>query len=174
MRDKAVSPIVAIVLLTAITIALGFVVMSHTGVLLDQAPENYEAEIQARGADYDENHKVEMVSLKLIHSEGGSVPGQDVSLRYNYQGDSHTLELTESWQVGDVKNIPCIGAGKHLITVSMYQYVVLDTALHCDERPQEDSEDGSGEESTGSKGVYCERNIWVGSEEIASLPCVLG
>jgi flagellin-like protein len=150
--DEGVSPVIAVILMVAITVVLAATVYVWvSGFASDQeGPE--QASATATGVDLDDNGTVEWVKVTLTSGENAPYSAEDVTFSVTDQsgaaqnfacddasnaaceGGTEEFRATDDdeWDAGQNLWIPCQGDGNHLITASVRGSTILDASVKCD------------------------------------------
>lgn len=151
--DQGVSPVIAVILMVAITVVLAATVYVWvSGFASDtEGPEN--ANVRAQGYE-SSGGSTDFVRLTLTAGDGAPYAISVVSLeviddtgtvltdkaKYLCAGPAAgtagecTTPASEDWGVGNSLFVPCQGDGTHQITVTISGSTVLDTSIGCDEQ----------------------------------------
>jgi flagellin-like protein len=153
--DEGVSPVIAVILMVAITVVLAATVYVWVSGFAsdDTGPE--QAAATAKGVDLDDDGDVEWIRVTLTSGENAPYDFEDVtnSTTANngtqigetcmdaqgatWSGGNISCDGTEfsggdSWDVGDNLWMPCLGDGTHLTTWSVRDSTILDGSVDCD------------------------------------------
>jgi flagellin-like protein len=156
VEDRAVSPVVGVVLMMAVTVALAATVLVGPE-WLEYEPAPY-ASARTDGADMDENLAIDTLRVTLTGAENAPL---DATLRVE-AGMDRAEFAAEGWDIGEARALPCLGEGSHTLVVSADSTVVADVVLECGEAPgafaAAESEEGRerGELSCEGLGVWSE------------------
>lgn len=152
--DEGVSPVIAVILMVAITVVLAATVYVWVSGFSNQDSGPESASATARGLDLDNNGQTEWIRMTLVRGENAPYLGSDVTISATDQVGTvidtatrlcETADLdgaaactnlfadTETWAVGAVLYVPCGGDGNHAITVSVRGTTILDSVVECDE-----------------------------------------
>lgn len=157
--DEGVSPVIAVILMVAITVVLAATVYVWvSGFASDQdGPE--QASATASGVDLDGGDGVEWIKLTLTSGESAPYAAGDVTNSTTDPSggsvgylcvDASTVPCTDdevkvfreavdggysgdSWDAGENLWVPCQEEGNHLLTISVGGSTILDTSVSCDE-----------------------------------------
>lgn len=145
--DRAVSPVIAVILMVAITVVLAATVYVWISGFNanQQAPES--AQVRAVGFDQDGNGATEWLRLVLVSGENSpyadsvvnvttlAPSGTESSTLCNtpeLSSSTCTTPFTGSWVPGEALWVPCQDQGAHQITVVVRGSVILDQKARCD------------------------------------------
>ncbi len=144
--DEGVSPVIAVILMVAITVVLAATVYVWVSGFAaeDTGPENAAA--TAKGADLGGDGDAEWVQVTLTSGENAPYSFDDVGFSVTANdgtsvdtihknattGATHEFSSGDSWDVGENMWIACQGDGNHLLTVSVSGTTILDTSVSCD------------------------------------------
>ncbi len=154
--DEGVSPVIAVILMVAITVVLAATVYVWVSGFAteDSGPE--QAAATAKGVDLDDNGDVDWIQVTLTSGENAPYSADDVTNSTTDNSgntigfvctdasdaancDGSATEFREAdgdeWDVGENLWIPCKGDGTHLLTFSVSGTTILDTSVSCDEDP---------------------------------------
>lgn len=146
MNDEGVSPVIAVILMVAITVVLAATVYVWVSGFSSDQQGSENAQVRATGYDSDSNGATDYIRLTLVRGENAPYDKDVVDL----EGLNHTNEaLTticndiassctaftsgETWDVGGVKYVQCDGDGPHQITLNIRDSVVLDDRVNCNQ-----------------------------------------
>jgi len=160
--DNAVSPVIATILMVAITVVLAATVYVWVSGFnnQDQGPENVALSTSSMDADRNgasdwirvtltrgENapYSNTIVSAQVIHGSTVLSSANDWLLCTSPSGTTlggnqictaaSQFDGSDVWAVGASLFIPCQGEGQHTITVGLAGSTVLDTTVRCDGIP---------------------------------------
>jgi FlaG/FlaF family flagellin (archaellin) len=138
--DDAVSPVVATILLVAVTVGL-----SATLLLADgwrPSSPSY-ADVATRGEDLDDNHDIDTIAIKLQAAPSAPV---DAQVQISTEAIDHSTDV-ERWHVGATQRFPCLGPGPHHLAITVDGDTTATVRLTCDETPHVPNATG-GEDTT--------------------------
>ena len=156
--DEGVSPVIAVILMVAITVVLAATVYVWvSGFASDESgPEN--AQMRASGLDEDNDGATDWIKLTLVRGENAPYSNSVT----DWEVLNHTSEVVSTtdlvctsvntadelcaatadfeddasdtnWAIGESLFIGCRGDGQHQITVTIRGSTVFDDAVNCDE-----------------------------------------
>lgn len=150
--DEGVSPVIAVILMVAITVVLAATVYVWVSGFAteDSGPE--QASATAKGVDLDDNGDVEWIKITLNKGNNAPYGSDDVTISATANDGSSLTNICEtaqmsgspstctddfgssdSWDVGENLWIQCNAAGNHAITASVKGTTILDTTIKCEE-----------------------------------------
>lgn len=158
-NDEGVSPVIAVILMVAITVVLAATVYVWvSGFSSDEGgPEN--AQVRASGFDSDNNGANDWIRLTLVRGENAPYASSvaDFTLIHgsttvdtstdalctaihvvspiacNTAEDYIDDDAAPDWDVGDVLYVPCQADAPHQLTLSLRGSTVMDERISCDE-----------------------------------------
>lgn len=147
--DEGVSPVIAVILMVAITVVLAATVYVWVSGFAteDSGPE--QAAATAKGVDLNGDGDVEWVQLTLTSGQNAPYSWSDVTNSTTAPDGTAVGELCEtaqltgsdctdgfesgdSWDVGENVWVACQDEGNHLITLSVSGTTILDARVSCD------------------------------------------
>ncbi len=168
--DSGVSPVIAVILMVAITVVLAATVYVWVSGFSsdDSGPEN--AQVRAVGFDSDGNGASDWIRLTLVRGE--NAPYGEAALDFTLTDPDNALTTHDStaedqailcneptedaaggtedtcetdhafgdettyddeWDTGEALYVPCQDSGRHLISLTIRDSVVLEETIRCDE-----------------------------------------
>jgi flagellin-like protein len=154
-RDEGVSPVIAVILMVAITVVLAATVYVWVSGFANEQDSPEQASAAASGIDLDDDGDVEWVKVSLTAGENTPYDQADVTASATAQNGtsidavcedaqgvtwgSGTLSCDgdawaggDSWDTGENLYVPCLGDGNHPVTFSVRGTTILDTNVVCD------------------------------------------
>ncbi len=169
--DEGVSPVIAVILMVAITVVLAATVYVWVSGFSsdDGGPEN--AQVRAVGFDSDNNGASDWIRLTLVRGE--NAPYGDAAMTFSLTAPDNTLtthnasdaaarvlcenpddggtaddglcevaadafgnDADDEWDTGQALYVPCQENGRHLLSLTIRNSVVLEDSVRCDEIAQ--------------------------------------
>jgi flagellin-like protein len=157
LDDQGVSPVIAVILMVAITVVLAATVYVWVSGFATEDTGPEQASATASGADLDDNGDVEWIQLTLTKGENAPYDAADVtnstiddsgssigflctdasaadcaSSNEHFREDQTNYD-GDSWDVGETLWVPCQGPGNHQVTISVGGTTILDQTTSCDQ-----------------------------------------
>jgi flagellin-like protein len=153
--DEGVSPVIAVILMVAITVVLAATVYVWVSGFANEQEGPEQASATASGVDLDDNGDVEWVKLTL--TQGENAPYDEADVTISATGNSgNALNLCESaqgtagtpntcstawgdgsgdttWDTGENLWFSCEGDGNHVVSASVGDTTILESSIDCDE-----------------------------------------
>jgi len=155
LDDQGVSPVIAVILMVAITVVLAATVYVWVSGFATEDTGPEQASATASGVDLDDSGDVEWVKLTLTKGENapyeeGDVTvtatgnsGNDLNICEDAQGSTGSPNTCttpwgddsgdKKWNVGENLWFSCEGSGNHLVSASVGGTTILDQSVTCDE-----------------------------------------
>jgi flagellin-like protein len=152
--DEGVSPVIAVILMVAITVVLAATVYVWVSGFASEQEGPEQASATATGVDLDDDGDVEWAKITLTSGENAPYDFEDTSISTtDVNGTSvnevcttaewswsasppecggQTWASDQSWGSGENLWVACQGDGSHLITVSVRGSTILDSSVSCD------------------------------------------
>lgn len=149
--DEGVSPVIAVILMVAITVVLAATVYVWVSGFASEDTGPEQASATAKVVDLDDNGDVEWVRMTLNKGNNAPYSHDDVTISATgHDGSSITAVAktaqactegtdcfgdtsSDEWDVGENLWVDCTGAGNHIISVSVRGTTILDSTIKCDE-----------------------------------------
>jgi flagellin-like protein len=153
--DEGVSPVIAVILMVAITVVLAATVYVWVSGFASEDTGPEQAAATAKGVDLDDNGDVEWIQVTLTSGQNAPYKASDVTnsttdntgssvdlvcmtaSNADCSGNSDRfqehIDPEDEWDVGENLWIPCNDEGNHLMTFSVRDSTILDTSVSCDE-----------------------------------------
>ncbi|PSG97196.1 hypothetical protein BRD56_05920 [Thermoplasmatales archaeon SW_10_69_26] len=154
--DEGVSPVIAVILMVAITVVLAATVYVWVSGFASEQEGPEQASATASGVDLGDNGDVEWVKVTLTSGENAPYGSDDVTTSgTDPSGNSLAIDThfctdakqggsdectndfkssSSDWKVGQNLWVPCQEEGTHLVTISVRDSTILDTSVTCDEK----------------------------------------
>ncbi len=158
-NDLGVSPVIAVILMVAITVVLAATVYVWVSGFATQDSGPEQAAATAKGVDLSGDGDVEWIQVTL--TSGQNAPYTNDSVSFSVTGsdgasvtavcetaratddpatvlgdcDDEFNDDSDGWEVGSNLWVPCQGDGNHLVTVALRGTTILDTSISCDGTP---------------------------------------
>lgn len=153
--DAAVSAVIGVILMVAITVAIAATVYIYVGGFGTDEGGSESASATLKAVSADSDPKSEWLKVTLASGQGAPYDFSDVTIQTvaangtattkicdspnttvsGYCHMDHFFESEDTWEVGTSKFFPCSGKGDHSVTVAVRGTTILDRSVRCDEAP---------------------------------------
>ncbi len=149
--DEGVSPVIAVILMVAITVVLAATVYVWVSGFASEDTGPEQAAATAKGVDLSGDGDVEWIQVTLTSGQNAPYSWSDVTNSTTAPDGTSAEQICEtaqgewgndwctdnfgsgdSWDVGGNLWIPCQGDGNHIVTISVSGTTILDARVSCD------------------------------------------